>query len=92
MHTSTSSKFKVSCVFVHAQKIEGGEKLVRPRPGWPGWLHRHCETSSGLEWAGGPYQPQHESLSVSHRGEEGLVTFVMFSCLNGMCNYDLMCE
>ena len=52
MHMSISSKFKVSRAFVHAQKIEGGEKLVRPRSGRPGWLRQHCETSSGLEWAG----------------------------------------
>jgi len=42
MRKSTSSKFKVSSAFAHAPKIEGGEKLVRPRPGRPGWLRRHC--------------------------------------------------
>ena len=36
------------------------------------------------------YQPQCGSLSVSHGEARGSGNFVMFSCLNGMCNYDTL--
>jgi len=47
-----------------------------------------CLSGSELVSFPDPTNPSADRFQY-HDGEEGLVTFVMFSCLNGMCNYGI---
>ena len=60
MHASTSSKFKVPRAVAHAQKIAGGEKVVRPRPGRPGRLRR--------PWLPGVHVAEKWALNSANQG------------------------